>query len=360
MDTTFGLIRTLSNELLVHVLDNLPNGVIISDLNNIVRYNNKSTQEMFGTDLIGDTETDWVWDEEQKKILLNQVEKRKAGEQSRYKLIWKKHDSSPLYTVVSATPITENGTYQGNFGTITNMNEIRSLMQKLQNTETYRIFVQDFRSILHEMGNALTVSMGYADLLIQNEDNLEKKEMLRMTIDGLEKADYISENVLALSRPSEEKREIFDLKEAVNETLDFIAKAGWSKHYKVKRELAEYALPVCAEKKGLQLTLINLCKNGIEAMERNGLLIVGTRPAEKFAEFYVQDQGHGISQANHKVIFDINHTTKEHGSGLGLYNVQKYLEEHSGYIKIEWSEPNRGTRMVSGLPLVEVQSDRNT
>lgn len=359
MDTTFGLIRTLSDKLLIHVLDNLPIGVIISDQNNIIRYNNNSTQEMFDANLVGEPETNWVWDEEQELILHDQLKKRKAGEQSKYKLSWKKSDNSRLYTVVSALPIIEDEQYQGNFGTITDLNEIRSLMQKLQNTEIIRTFAQDFRPILHEVGNALTASMGYADLLIQNEDDPEKKDMLRMVMEGLEKSDYISENVLALSRPTEEKREIFDLGETVNKTLDFIANAGWSKPYKVEKELSEYPLLVCADKKSLQLTLINLCKNGMEAMEDQGFLTVGTRQKDNFAEFYVQDQGCGIPQEKYQSIFKINYTSKENGSGLGLYNVQRYLESNNGYIKIEWSEVGKGTCMVGGLPLVKVSNIPN-
>ena len=57
------------------------------------------------------------------------------------------------------------------------------------------------------------------------------------------------------------------------------------------------------------------------------------------------DTGCGISDANVSRIFEPFFTTKEYGTGLGLTNVKRLIEDNGGAISVH-SEPVKGTRFT--------------
>ena len=63
-----------------------------------------------------------------------------------------------------------------------------------------------------------------------------------------------------------------------------------------------------------------------------------------------QDTGQGISEEDIKYIFDLDYTTnKGSGLGLGLFQVRRIIEDHSGEIEVE-SFPGEGTTFTIHLP----------
>lgn len=89
------------------------------------------------------------------------------------------------------------------------------------------------------------------------------------------------------------------------------------------------------DRERLRQVLINLMRNGVEAMlATGGVLTVGVRAdAEGFVEAQVEDTGPGIGED--APIFDAFYTTKEAGTGLGLAIVHRIVHEHGGTIAFE-------------------------
>ena len=56
----------------------------------------------------------------------------------------------------------------------------------------------------------------------------------------------------------------------------------------------------------------------------------------------ISDTGPGISKRDQKRIFDPFYTTKEEGTGLGLYVAKQLVENHAGKISVA-SIPGKGT-----------------
>jgi signal transduction histidine kinase len=95
----------------------------------------------------------------------------------------------------------------------------------------------------------------------------------------------------------------------------------------------------------LRQVILNIAKNGIEAMEAGGTLSIATgRQADRI---FVQicDTGMGIPPEIQEKIFQPFFSSKPKGSGLGLAISQKIIEAHQGEIAIE-SEPQEGTRVT--------------
>ena len=102
---------------------------------------------------------------------------------------------------------------------------------------------------------------------------------------------------------------------------------------------------------GITQVIFNLFSNAIEAMETGGTLTVNTYTQEKTetVNIRIQDTGQGISPNEIPYLFDAFYTTKQKGTGLGLYISQKILALHEGSVKVDASL-NTGTAFIIGLP----------
>jgi signal transduction histidine kinase len=58
----------------------------------------------------------------------------------------------------------------------------------------------------------------------------------------------------------------------------------------------------------------------------------------------IEDNGCGIAEEDLEKIFIPFYTTKHFGTGLGMAIVNRIVENHNGFLKIE-STPNEGTKV---------------
>jgi two-component system nitrogen regulation sensor histidine kinase NtrY len=97
--------------------------------------------------------------------------------------------------------------------------------------------------------------------------------------------------------------------------------------------------------------IINLVDNAIEAIERQGEIVVETQldAAHSIVRVIVADNGPGIPAGERDKLFLPYYSTKRRGSGLGLAIVRRIIAEHGGNIDVGDNTP-RGTRFTIELP----------
>jgi nitrogen fixation/metabolism regulation signal transduction histidine kinase len=97
--------------------------------------------------------------------------------------------------------------------------------------------------------------------------------------------------------------------------------------------------------------LINLVKNGLEALNGDGRVTVSAALAGEALEILVSDSGPGLDEEQRKNLFVPGFTTKAQGSGLGLTIVERIVSDHQGAISVDASRPGAGTTFRIRLPL---------
>jgi signal transduction histidine kinase len=107
----------------------------------------------------------------------------------------------------------------------------------------------------------------------------------------------------------------------------------------------------------IEQVLLNLVKNGIEAMsevpfERRRLLVQARQVDERMVEVAVIDNGHGLNEDDMEKIFAPFYTTKADGMGIGLAICRSIIEFHQGRL---WAEPRHegGTAFRFTVPIEE-------
>jgi C4-dicarboxylate-specific signal transduction histidine kinase len=160
-----------------------------------------------------------------------------------------------------------------------------------------------------------------------------------------------------LKRRRETDLETFDLNEAISNALCVLVPEARKRNISVSANGIQEPLAVRGNRIHLQQVIINLAKNGMDAMVdvaagARKLIIQTTLVGESRVEVSVSDSGTGVPNQTLSKIFDTFYTTKEHGTGLGLSIARTIIEAWGGKI---WAE-NRdvgGAVFRFTLPLID-------
>ncbi len=117
---------------------------------------------------------------------------------------------------------------------------------------------------------------------------------------------------------------------------------------------------VLADKVQVQQVILNLMRNGIDAMEHSERreLAVSVAPAESdMVAVSVADTGTGIAEDVRAQLFQPFVTSKRHGMGVGLSISRTIIESHGGRI---WAEANPGGGTVFTFTLRMVSQEDMT
>ncbi len=206
--------------------------------------------------------------------------------------------------------------------------------------------------IAHEIGTALNVVQGRAQLLLEGPGGKGSGENELATI--VKQCERISKTVrrmLDFSRAHESEPIRCDLNDIVGEALELLAPE--TKQVRLEVELAEAIPKVQADRVRIREVIVNLVLNALHVIDGDGQLRVSTRASasasasasvgEGFAELSVGDDGPGIPAEIRERIFDPFFTTKPagEGTGLGLAITANIVSEHGGAIEVE-SEAGAG------------------
>jgi len=139
------------------------------------------------------------------------------------------------------------------------------------------------------------------------------------------------------------------LNEIVHETLVLFKEARKDIHF----DFSPQDLPVFnIDREQMKRVLINLLKNSLAAVEKEGEIKVRTSFDGKLqmVRLEVSDNGHGIPDEDKGKLFEPYFSTKKTGTGLGLTIVNTIVADHNGYIRVRDNTP-KGTTFIIELPV---------
>lgn len=201
--------------------------------------------------------------------------------------------------------------------------------------------------LAHEIRNPLAGIKGFAQLIEKRPDDPRTKESAHRIVGEARRLESLVTDLLVFARNDGDGAEPCVLAHLVEHSVDLV---------RSEAEQAQVALVVdcppdlvvTGTRDRLGQVLLNIVKNGVQAMPDGGELCITARPVGPQAIITISDTGHGISPENLARIFTPFFTTKARGTGLGLALSKKIIEEHHGSIKVENSRP--GTTVTISLP----------
>lgn len=273
----------------------------------------------------------------------------------------------PVRTTTSVM-LHANGTPAGAVALLRDLSGIKSIQEESIRKDRLAFLGTFTAGIAHEVKNPLGGIRGAAQLLarkIKEKNLIDYTGIIVREVDRLNK---ILEEILDFANP----RKVNPAPINIHEVLDAVILLGEAHPPQAEDEekgirivkAYDPSLPsVLGDREQLIQVFLNLVKNSIEAVAKNGEITVITRiltdfhwaeegyKAAKMASIEIKDNGCGISKENLEKIFTPFFTTKAKGSGLGLALSFKIIKEHGGFFKID-SVPGKGTTVSVFLPIV--------
>ncbi len=230
--------------------------------------------------------------------------------------------------------------------------ELRLAQKQLLQSEKLATIGQMAAGIAHELNTPLTYIMGNLELLQIQPLTPAQQDMLRSIARGAERLKTLAQSLLAFSRPSHEELVPLPPNEVVERSLELCHYQVMKGGVKLVKELSPDLPRIRGVSNQLEMALINLVINAIQAMNGGGTLRVATALDADKVEITVADTGAGIPEAIQATIFEPFFTTKPEGqgTGLGLSTVLMVVERHKGKIDFT-SRPGAGTTFRIQLPV---------
>ena len=220
----------------------------------------------------------------------------------------------------------------------------RSEMEFLVNQQ---VAVQTTAAIAHELNQPLISISVYSEAALRMlKSGIKHPEKLAHALEGAmeqsHRAGRTLHELLNFLQKGEAAREPTDLNDVVHEALATAEESGYGGFRSVV-ELEQGLRPVLANRLQMQKVLINLLRNGVEAMRNAGVptaaitITVRTHGEKDMALVTVQDSGPGLDVKTAQRIFDPFFSTKAKGMGLGLAISRALIEAHGGRL---WANPD--------------------
>ncbi len=236
-----------------------------------------------------------------------------------------------------------------------------SIENRLQQAEKLASIGELSTYMAHEIRNPLFTISGFANSLMRTEGLDEKsREKLSIILSESKRLDEILKSLMNFTRPTEAQVAELDLNDLVTATMDVMSLPCENQGIKALVDLDTSLARVKANPDLIKQCLINLVKNALESMEEmdGGKLFVTTSMATDTVVLAVEDTGVGIPLDIRDKIFSPFFSTKGKGSGLGLAQTRKIIDEIGGDVDLV-SKEGVGTKITLYLPpiLAVAESD---
>ena len=214
--------------------------------------------------------------------------------------------------------------------------------------------------LAHEIRNPLGLIKNYSYILRDYSSEYETDEMFEHSLDvigdSVERIDSLIENLLSFSRLSNDEKAVFNLEKLLQSIISLERKKLDTQNIKLTLECTK-DLSICTREETVKIAAFNLVNNAVEAFEEisreDGEIRISVSEEYegelRMLRLDIEDNGPGIPTEAQEKIFNPFFTTKDKGTGLGLYIVNSEIEKVGGRISVD-SEEGRGTKFSVRIP----------
>ena len=375
--------------------NSLLTGLRARDLQGRITYVNPAFCKMVGVDaheLLNQSMPSPYWPPELASAYQRRQEMRLAGNhlaRESHESVFMRKDGTRFPVLIMEAPlINAVGKHTGWMSAILDVSEQRRT-EELSRASQDRLqasarlaMVGEMASLLsHELNQPLAAISSYATgslNLLQHELEGEHAPLalsgdlqlaMRRIAEQAERAGKVIKSVHDFVRRSDRVREAVKPQALLDAIMPLVVLQARKLEVRIDLEVDEACPPVVCDRTMVEQVLLNLARNGMQAMQRSDesgppareppeqwarVLSLRIRPAVSGSqgrriEFSVIDQGKGISVEVARQLFTPFFTTKKEGMGLGLSLCRTVIEQHGGFLGYENGWP-QGTIFSFTLP----------
>lgn len=190
-------------------------------------------------------------------------------------------------------------------------------------------------AVVHDVRNSLGVIQSTSQFVLSKLNPSEKeREAWELVGRNVHSIRNLLQGYLGLARLSETAKAEASLNEMVERVSRFIDVQCQKSNVRIIKDLDSSLPRISMEAYAVESAILNLSINSLEAMPSGGTLKFRTekRPAQKSLILEIEDSGPGIPQELSEKVFMPFFTTKENGTGMGLYSAKAIMTANGGKI----------------------------
>ena len=235
---------------------------------------------------------------------------------------------------------------------ITDIGEIKQLQEKTKMMERLALLGKVVAEISHEIKNPLMMIGGFANQLLKSVSDEKSKKKLEIIVNEVKRLENLLASIKEYYAPPLPTRDKIEVSSLLKEIFLLIKEECKRRNIKAELNIMHKETFILGNEEKLKQVIINIAKNGIDAMKEGGRLSISSRKEKDRVEISISDTGNGIPEEIRDKIFDPFFTTKTDGSGLGLGISKKIIEDHNGKLNFI-TEEGKGTTFIISLPIIK-------
>jgi PAS domain S-box-containing protein len=236
---------------------------------------------------------------------------------------------------------------------------LRQLQSELAHIQRVTTIGELAASIAHEVNQPIAAAVTDANTcmrwLVRDYPDLEEGRAAAMrVVKDVTRASEIISRIRLLFKKGTSERELVNVNEIIGEMTVLVRSEAIRYNISVRTELVADLPQVMGDRVQLQQVVMNLMRNGIDAINQANiageLTIKSQRNAFDQLLISISDTGIGLPPEQADKVFDAFFTTKPQGTGMGLSISRSIIESHGGRL---WAtgNPDRGTTFQFTLPI---------
>jgi two-component system NtrC family sensor kinase len=365
-----------TNEFLQNIIASSVAAIIVADMKGVILLMNESARRLFGyTDkmAVGQSIAEYLYTPGGARSVMKKLRSPDYGgvgklHSTQMTIIHSSGEEIPVE--MNASIIYQDGKEIATMGIYNDLRPKIEIEKKLKEAERIKLMQSNKMASLghlaagvaHEINNPLSGILIDASLILEElgEDSSMRRQIEDIVADT-NRCKEIVKNLLAYSRQTEFKKEIFNINGVIEQAFSFLREHALLQNIAIDKEFSSPMLMCEGDNNQLIQVFTNMIINATQAMNGKGNITIRTSKDKPNGKIYIEisDTGCGIPEENIPKIFDPFFTTKEEGkgTGLGLSTVHAIIEKHGGTIKVKYTCPE-GTTFLIELPLVRITEDR--
>ena len=323
---------------LQNLIDTIPNPIFYTNLDLSFTGCNKAFTDFFGIpqeELLRKT----IWDvfppDPCEKIccILN---KPQDSELLKLELTLTNHKGSLREVILNNAVIfdTENKALSL-LGILIDITEERQFQKEMARVDKLNLICEMAAGIAHEIRNPITTVKGFLQLYQMKPNNDTIQENAQLMIEELDRANSIITEYLSLAKNQTLNLTSKNLNHIILSIAPLLEADASILEKNLKLDLKDDIPDSLFDEAQIRQLLLNICHNGLEAMEAGGTLTIRTYLQDAQIVLEINDQGKGISKDIQDKIGTPFVTDKENGTGLGLAVCYSIASRHNASITFD-------------------------